>query len=655
MTIYLALVLVLVTGLILVITESARVQAVNSKLKGITYMAADSCFASYAREIFDDYGIMALFRTEEEFTEDLEDYIEKNINISDLDMDQGSDFYLMDFTESTVSDIEHITDNSGMVFEEQVVEYMRYHLVSDAVEKVLSSLLDFEQGSKISAFLNKISEYAPVFTSVISSVSSIQTAVDKIKSIVSNPKTILETLRQRALNYVNNNNIWDQSIFNEEVYSLKRTQVSLKSYFETVVTETENYLKNSDEAKNALEDLEKTLEESMDVLEEENLKTLSEELDELRKASGNMDEDYYNVLSNYENAKEKLSKLESIDDLLYALNEPMDSENAEYYLSLVTGYSSAFSGFNADDLEIFYEEEQVEKRSPGFLGTVNSLIQNGLLGTVTDKEISNSAITLSNLPSITCTKNASDTEESLLKATERKILMAEYVLEHFGNFANVKDDTALDYEAEYILCGNQCDRDNLSGVVSRLVALRGGLNLISFLMDSEKKAEAKALAVSIVGFTGNETLVSVAKALIIGLWCAAEGICDVRTLLDGGKVKVIKSADEWTMTLTKFTGISLKSIVSNPASDGLEYEDYLRILLLLQNSETQAYRTMDMIQANMCKNKNSSFRMEECITSVNITAEYECGPLFAMVDLASLLIGDGSRKYHFKIEQQYSY
>ena len=40
------------------------------------------------------------------------------------------------------------------------------------------------------------------------------------------------------------------------------------------------------------------------------------------------------------------------------------------------------------------------------------------------------------------------------------------------------------YELEYLIHGKNQDRDNLSGVVSRLVALRQGLNLIHILSDS---------------------------------------------------------------------------------------------------------------------------------------------------------------------------
>ena len=60
------LLLILLLAVLCMLTESARVNCIQAKLRGITYMAADSCFSEYAREIFDEYGIMALWKTEAE-------------------------------------------------------------------------------------------------------------------------------------------------------------------------------------------------------------------------------------------------------------------------------------------------------------------------------------------------------------------------------------------------------------------------------------------------------------------------------------------------------------------------------------------------------------------------------------------------------------
>ena len=77
-----------------------------------------------------------------------------------------------------------------------------------------------------------------------------------------------------------------------------------------------------------------------------------------------------------------------------------------------------------------------------------------------------------------------------------KALFSEYVADHFGNYTEVREGTALDYEAEYILSGKDNDRDNLSSVVTNLCCpLRSQSDRA--LLDSTKQAEIKELAAAV--------------------------------------------------------------------------------------------------------------------------------------------------------------
>lgn len=67
------------------------------------------------------------------------------------------------------------------------------------------------------------------------------------------------------------------------------------------------------------------------------------------------------------------------------------------------------------------------------------------------------------------------------------ILVNEYCGKFFRQFCTEETASghALDYEVEYLICGNPNDPDNLSGVVHRLLAVRAGLNLIHILRVKE--------------------------------------------------------------------------------------------------------------------------------------------------------------------------
>ena len=139
-TIYLLLSLLLTTGLVFTLTESARISCIQARVRGVTFMALDSCFAEFSREIFDEYGIMALWKSEEEFTNDLNGYIRNNLDFSDLDLYRDADLYLLRHNASAIGEIVHLTDDNGNVFLDQVTEYMQYYVVEEALSPLLSQL-----------------------------------------------------------------------------------------------------------------------------------------------------------------------------------------------------------------------------------------------------------------------------------------------------------------------------------------------------------------------------------------------------------------------------------------------------------------------------------------------------------------------------------
>ena len=80
------------------------------------------------------------------------------------------------------------------------------------------------------------------------------------------------------------------------------------------------------------------------------------------------------------------------------------------------------------------------------------------------------------------------------------IAFGEYVLTHFSSAAdagNSGGSEALDYEVEYILEGKSSDRENLEAVLKRLAVLRFVPNYTYLQGDAAKRAEAKALALTL--------------------------------------------------------------------------------------------------------------------------------------------------------------
>lgn len=97
------------------------------------------------------------------------------------------------------------------------------------------------------------------------------------------------------------------------------------------------------------------------------------------------------------------------------------------------------------------------------------------------------------------------------------------------------------------------------------------------------------------------------------------------------------------------------SITGTDSKKGMGYEDYLRLLLLMENRTKMYFRTMDMLQANMCKNENKNFRFKDSIQAVKIKVTYHAPRLFVLLPGAADILKVGDDSYCFCIEQQYEY
>lgn len=177
------------------------------------------------------------------------------------------------------------------------------------------------------------------------------------------------------------------------------------------------------------------------------------------------------------------------------------------------------------------------------------------------------------------------------------------------------DNTFFVNEVEYILGGRLSDQSNNNIVTVSLTAFRSGLNLTHIYSDSAKR-EALAAAAALItpGPAASATL-----AALAGAWAAAEAAIDMKKLFNGEKVPLIKSADDWVLSLDNLLEDKLEGEESAKKSDkGLTYENYLFLFLCFKNKDTKLIRVMDLIQLNIKGNYNSDFQMSRCYSGFNI-------------------------------------
>lgn len=206
------------------------------------------------------------------------------------------------------------------------------------------------------------------------------------------------------------------------------------------------------------------------------------------------------------------------------------------------------------------------------------------------------------------------------------LLFQQYLADKLGSYMKPASG-ALKYQMEYLLCGKDSDRENLKATAARLLLVREGVNAACLMADQGKRAQIQALALAIAsGFLIPPAAVIIEAALVL-CWSFAESILDLRELLHGGKVPLIKNSGDWQLSLENLPDL-LEGLDTRRRSseDGISYEDYLQILLLSQSREEKLTRGMDMIELSVRSSTGQdSFRLDSCIEAIEASVDVRAG------------------------------
>lgn len=234
-----------------------------------------------------------------------------------------------------------------------------------------------------------------------------------------------------------------------------------------------------------------------------------------------------------------------------------------------------------------------------------------------------------------------------------QILMYQYLLNHLDGYTDMSNRPGLCYELEYVLGGKAEDRENLKLIVHEILALREAMNLASLVANPTKQAEALAMATLLAGITVNPLIITAVKYGILAAWAYAESILDLRALLQGERVAVLKSEIDWTTDLSAIPELlsGYAKAKSNPM--GMRYKDYLGILLLFHKSETIAMRTMDIEEYAIRQVEGyEMFRMDSVVCEADVRIYYEYPTVFLELVWLKGENGVGNRIVR---EAEYSY
>lgn len=207
-----------------------------------------------------------------------------------------------------------------------------------------------------------------------------------------------------------------------------------------------------------------------------------------------------------------------------------------------------------------------------------------------------------------------------------------YVHEHFTTALDEPKDgeAGMQCQQEYLAAGKGSDSDNIRSVVNRLTAMRFALDFAYASTSPVKLQEALSAATAVAGATANPAIIELVKYLMLAAVSYGEAILDVRDLYRGGSVALWKNESTWKCSV-KNLGTLLETETDSTVSDdqgGLDYRQYLDMLMLMTADKDLKYRRMLSFMDAMGRRQDMNFDMGRMICGFTAETSVGCRPMF---------------------------
>ncbi len=253
----------------------------------------------------------------------------------------------------------------------------------------------------------------------------------------------------------------------------------------------------------------------------------------------------------------------------------------------------------------------------------------GILGVAAQgMEVSMASIPDQSRPSVRHLNRGTGLEESR-KPADGLVdngLLYTYILDKCGYWGAQKENSALAYEAEYILQQRTGDMENLKKTAQEMLLIREASNA-AFLFGSDLRGQATAVATAISAILGIPEVEELLEAVILFAWAYAESVKDIRILFKGDKVPLVKTEANWNTPFSQLLTYRFHLDSYTPCEQGWSYRDYLGALLFLHGADSAITGLMDVMESDIQRTPgNEAFRIDGLIdgmrAKIRVTSRY---------------------------------
>ncbi len=640
-TVFISLIMMCIFTFFCVLLESARTAGARWYLQAAASSAMDSVFSQYHRQLWDSYRLLfAEYDSKEELAADFADFLQPYLNTEN--------WYPMEVSSVEAVELLRATEEDARYFEQSILDYMKYGVWN--LDFNVSTAQDLWDSAREAGAVNEVAEAYRGHTREV-------LRLEKSLKAISESLDRQQDMRQKGLEELHN---YDGSGF-------CRTAKKLIDELRRMPDLVENYRKRADTLARGLDSSSRECSTKLELCSQQMQQLLEDEIREYEAYVREDGERRQEIETLESESKEQIHLVEEAVRRAREVEEMIDeweSDNNEgSELDLDELWGSVEHDFACLSIRgLSFDGGVGDEEKEGWLNQVESMCGAGLLELVIPPGtmVSEACADLKEAPSQIKTPLEGDREIKFFD----HLLVDEYCGSFFRHFGMENQDgvrlsgsekTVLDYEIEYLIAGEDTDRENLSGAVYRLLAIREGMNLAHILTDSAKRAEARSLAMVITGAAALTPLLMVTSFLIMSIWALGEALMDVKGLLAGQKVPLVKSKGDWQLSLDGLLAAGQSGSVERGGGErGFSYLSWLKILLFMGRIVPQEYRMMDLIQMNL-RMEQPSYRMRRCVYQAKIAGRITGKHVFFSLGFVQRFTGGQEHSYPMEVNVERAY
>ena len=207
-----------------------------------------------------------------------------------------------------------------------------------------------------------------------------------------------------------------------------------------------------------------------------------------------------------------------------------------------------------------------------------------------------------------------------------------YLMSEYSCFTNDRNHDGLQYEVEYVICGQDSDESNLASVMGKILLIREGVNVLAILSDPYLMGQAESMATALCAAVFAPHLVAVVTPAVVAAWAYVESVLEIRAIMSGDKVAITKNSSNWNSDLFHLSGCLSQGVKAVNVEGGIGYEEYLSTFLIAQaatNTSQMGLRSCDVMENALHTQMGyENVRLDNMITNMDTTINYSANQLF---------------------------